>query len=292
MHRDPVPIRLLTHNIRYATNSPFQGEELWPVRRPKINNQLNFNTAHNPEAFICLQEVLHQQIVDIRSLLNSTGEVWDYIGVGRDDGFASGEYSPIFYRPAVWRLLRYKTVWLSETPDQPSKGWDAASVRILTIGVFEHRQTTKELVAFNTHLDDQGSTSRLEAAKMIARQVDIWSKPVDRPRLPVFLAGDFNSEPEQDAYEYLTKQSPLQDIQTLIPSNLRYGHAATYTGFGHERLRPTRIDFLFIAADSKQHSEGEADVWEVCNYGILENRFDDGIYSSDHRAVVADMLLR
>ena len=31
--------------------------------------------------------------------------------------------------------------------------------------------------------------------------------------------------------------------------------------------------------------------WIVNGYAVLENRFDDGIYISDHRAVVGDLLL-
>ena len=43
---EPLPIRLLTHNIRYATNSPFKGEEKWGVRKSRLINELSFNTAH------------------------------------------------------------------------------------------------------------------------------------------------------------------------------------------------------------------------------------------------------
>ena len=60
--------------------------------------------------------------------------------------------------------------------DRPSKSWDAASIRILTIAVFQHRSTGKAVVAMNTHLDDQGSKSRLEAAKIILEQVRISKK--------------------------------------------------------------------------------------------------------------------
>ena len=92
---EPLPIRLLTHNIRYATNAPFRGEEKWDVRRSRLINELCFNTAHCVESFICLQEVLHQQLVDILGGLNSKRNAWAFVGVGRDDGVESGEYSPI-----------------------------------------------------------------------------------------------------------------------------------------------------------------------------------------------------
>lgn len=92
---EPLPIRLLTHNIRYATKTPFKGEERWDIRRTRLINELSFNTAHCAESFICLQEVLHQQLVDILVSLNSKTMAWTFVGVGRDDGVEAGEYSPI-----------------------------------------------------------------------------------------------------------------------------------------------------------------------------------------------------
>ena len=106
---EPLPIRLLTHNVRYATNSPFNGEERWSVRKSRLINELSFNTAHCAESFICLQEVLHQQLVDILVGLNSKKVVWASVGVGRDDGLEAGEYSPIctyFGGPCFHLLLK------------------------------------------------------------------------------------------------------------------------------------------------------------------------------------------
>lgn len=291
-----LPIRLLTHNIRYATKNPFLGEELWAVRKSRLISELRFNTAYIPEALICLQEVLYEQLQDILSELSLDGE-WQHIGLGRDDGNQAGEYSPILYQPSVWHLLEFKTIWLSETPDRPSKGWDAASNRILTIGKFEHHQSKKVLVAMNTHLDDQGSRSRLESAKIIAEQVaGMSSQTFQGLPVPVFLAGDLNSEPHMEAYQYLSEHSPMADVQTIVPLRNYYGHVDTFTGFGYEVSPPTRIDFIFIKAEDRRADSTLKDAVDtqcmVKSYGVLENQFDDGVYCSDHRAVVADLLLR
>jgi endonuclease/exonuclease/phosphatase family metal-dependent hydrolase len=286
-----LPIRILTHNIRYATTSPFKGEELWPVRAPRLLNELRYNTLYNPEAFICLQEVLHNQLTDIMSSLNNNAtesyDEWAYIGVGRDDGKTAGEYSPIIYRPAVWKLEEFQTVWLSETPDRPSKGWDAASIRIVTIGVFQHRQSGSKLVAMNTHMDDQGSKARLEGAKLIVKEIGNYTGYVDSSGggpLPLFLAGDFNSEPHQEAYEvFNAADSPVHDLRESVPEAMRYGHNNTFTGFGFEGEPNKRIDFLFLKKGSW---------WQARGYAVLESRFDDGVYNSDHRAVVGDVVLQ
>lgn len=296
---EPLPIRLLTHNIRYATKSPFKGEEVWQIRKSRLIAELRFNTRHCSESFICLQEVLQEQLHDILSGLNGNRTIWAYIGVGRDDGCQAGEYSPILYQPYIWKLQSYETVWLSETPDRPSKSWDAASIRILTIGVFQHCHSKKTVVAMNTHLDDQGSKSRIESAKIILERVsDFMTNPDRSTAPPIFLAGDFNSEPDQEAYEAVTSEgSPLCDIQYIIPKDQRYGNQKSYTGFGHERSPPKRIDFLFVnhqkllASTQMGASTNEGQPWSVEGYGILANQFEDGVYSSDHRAVVGDLFL-
>ncbi|KAI4289173.1 MAG: hypothetical protein L6R35_001561 [Caloplaca aegaea] len=277
---DPLPIRLLTHNVRYATDSLSIDEEKWEVRAPRVVAAMRFHTSHCRESFIGLQEVLYGQLVDILKGLNREREgEWDYIGVGRDDGVKGGEYSPILYRPSVWTLQSWNTTWLSETPNKPSRGWDAACIRILTSGIFQHNHSKKKLVAMSTHLDHQGPKSRLEAAKIILGQVE---EKTQQGHLPAFLAGDFNSQQDDDAYRMLTDgASPMQDLHTMVSPEKRYGHYYTFTGFGHDK--PTKIDFLFI--------NGKTYPWLPNGYAVLENRFDDAVYSSDHRAVVADVAI-
>lgn len=249
------------------------------MRAPRLINELRYNTLHTPESFICLQEVLQNQLVDILGTLNdgdSCHEEWASIGVGRDDGKTAGEYSPILYRPDVWKLKGFKSLWLSETPDRPSKGWDAASIRILTIGFFEHKESGKQIVAMNTHMDDQGKKARLEGAKLIVKTMNSLGPT------PVFLAGDFNSEPNEEAYGvFNSSDSPVRDLRESIPSKLRYGEENTFTGFGDQPA--VRIDFLFLTKGSD---------WAPQGYAVLANKFEDGVYNSDHRAVVGDVLLK
>lgn len=326
-----LPIRILTHNIRYATPSPFPGEEPWETRAPRLINELRFHTLYNPESFICLQEVLHSQLRDILAGLNNNSKPipnpsytipltpvplqhlnpddpdyrinpeatpeWAYIGVARDDGLQAGEYSPILYRPATWSLQHFTTRWLSPTPNIPSKGWDAASIRILTIGVFKHRESKRRVVAMNTHLDDQGSVSRWEGARMILREMRGWCGLGEGEEgvgvgggggnggevLPVFLAGDLNSEPGQEAYQVLAAEDSVVEDALGLAGDRAYGHSNTFTGFDG-KTSPTRIDFLFLGPK-------EEGMWGVRGYAVLENRFEDGVYDSDHRAVVGDFVL-
>jgi endonuclease/exonuclease/phosphatase family metal-dependent hydrolase len=285
----PLSIRVLTHNIRYAATNLDHGEQPWPVRAPQIVAELRFHTINCPTAFICLQEVLHSQLIDIIKALNedtpqTESAEWRFLGVGRDDGREAGEYNPIIYRPAVWNLVDSKTLWLSQTPNRPSRGWDAACNRILTIGVFEHRSSKQQVTAMNTHLDHVGISARRNSAKFIAEEVSKASNSSHSTtsEIPIFLSGDFNSEPNQEAYSILNSAgSPVQDLRELIVERRRYGHKYTFTGFGDSQYDSVRIDFLFISKNG---------TWKPTTYAVLENIFDE-LYSSDHRAVVADMLV-
>lgn len=285
-----LPIRILTHNIRYATDSPFRGERPWSERRRLLLNELEYHTRYAADGFICLQEVLHNQLEDIYAGINSgsgssTAQAWEYIGVGRDDGKQAGEYSPIFYQPSVWDLVHWETVWLSETPWKPSKGWDAASIRIVTIGVFTHRSSSNTLLVMNTHFDDQGSRSRLEAARIIRAKVREYKEGEFGPLISgALLAGDLNSQEDEEAYSDLTGSGDFQDTYSSVDVSRQYGNHHTFTGFGYENAPPSRIDYVLLASVGNQS-------WNVEGYSVMANKFDDGVFNSDHCAVIADLTL-
>ncbi|KAK6543739.1 hypothetical protein TWF694_000473 [Orbilia ellipsospora] len=300
----PLPLRIISHNIRYATAHPFRGEEPWPTRLPLLISQLHLLTSASPHipTIICLQEVLHNQLTDVLQKINSSlppSLQWTSIGLHRDDGKLRGEASPVIYQPSVFTLLDNKTTWLSPTPTVPSKGWDAASIRVVTHGTFQHIPTGKKVVFMSTHLDDQGSKSRLHAAEMIIDIVGEYTKQ----GLPVALAGDFNSEAHQEAYERLAEaDSGVVDVKGYVGSKCGlYGEENTYTGFGYEGEHEKIIDFIFVndsvftadegGSDTKTDAAKEKD-WKVRGYAVMPNKFKDvGVFVSDHRAVIADLEL-
>lgn len=280
-----MPFRIITFNIRYNTAAPVPGEERWPVRCPRLCTQLRFNVAGHPAAFICLQEALAGQVRDVQAGL---GPAWAHIGVGRDDGVARGEFSPVFYNHEVWRCERSQTYWLSPTPLTPSRGWDAVLPRIVTMGQFVHRTNGARVVVLSTHFDHRGIKAREESARLILELTDQWVGEVTAydgrraAKPPVFLGGDFNSTPRDRAYRTMTARGTgMTDLATLFPEpEQRYGNELTYSSFGEPGEVPKRIDFLFVK-----------DVSDITflTFGVLANRFDDGVFLSDHRAVVADM---
>ena len=346
-----LPVRILSHNIRYATTSLFDNEKPWPERFPLILNELLYNTRPYSDnvgnasfeytsqnlptgfAFICLQEVLHNQLLDMLEGLNGllptkeenaalpAGPLWAHIGVAREDGHTKGEYSPIIYPVKRLELLHFENLWLSPTPDRPSKGWDAGSERIFTVGVFEHKLTEQRLLACCTHLDNAGSKSRRKSVdiilKTIKRLQKAWSAhdvsfhhpnsfAVDTQQdLGIFLAGDFNSFPDQEAYLAMQESDLMCDLRDYVEPRNRYGDLITFTGFEPDQSKDEqgRIDFIWLGpkqeVSSRQCLHGttakpkviEDPRWRVEGYAVLPNVFEDGVYSSDHRAVVGDVTL-
>ncbi|KAG5979401.1 hypothetical protein E4U55_005196 [Claviceps digitariae] len=284
-----IPLRLISLNIRYAT-TPSQrlpGEQPWLIRCPKICTQLSFISAGHDNPFICLQESLYAQLHDIQARL---GPSWAHIGRGRGAGETDDEFSPIFYRRDTWACQRSETKWLSSTPDRPSRGWDAALNRIVTMGLFGHRATGARVVIMSTHLDHRGVQARRNSAKLLVQLADDWSRghhdhhQAPPPPSAVLLAGDFNSPPDDEAYRIMTAPgSGMADLSDLVPEGAHYGNYLTYTGFGQPGESPQRIDFLFV----KQPTTAEFET-----FGVLANSFDDQVRLSDHRAVVSDLRVR
>jgi len=107
-------LNIATFNIRMDT--PKDSLDAWSHRKEMVNGLIRF---HDFDIF-GIQEGFHHQIMDILE----PGD-YDYVGVGRDDGKEAGEHSAILYKRERFLVLDKGDFWFSETPDIPSKGWDA-----------------------------------------------------------------------------------------------------------------------------------------------------------------------
>ncbi|KAF2685130.1 endonuclease/exonuclease/phosphatase family protein [Lentithecium fluviatile CBS 122367] len=315
-----LQLRVLSFNIRYATSSPFTNEKPWPERFPLVLNQLQHETRFLDASIICLQEVLHNQLIDLLNGLNglppssdesqapADGPIWAHVGEGRDDGDTKGEYSPVIYPVNIFRLLHHETIWLSPTPDRPSKGWDAGSTRILTVAVLEYKSSGQRVLASATHLDNEGPESRKNSVIVILETLKRVEKDWATDNLlPIFLAGDFNSFPDQEAYLGMARSDYMYDLHEYTKPKRRYGEQLTYTGFDSDKDKDEqgRIDFIWLGPKDGVCSPPKSDnsstavtnvpkncPWIVDGYAVLPNVFEDGVYLSDHRCVVGDLRLR
>jgi len=316
-----MQLRVLSFNIRYAATSPFTNEKPWAERYPLVLTQLHHETrfldgtaadARPAAAILCLQEVLHAQLVDIMNGLNklpsssnssktpADGPIWAHVGVGRDDGKTKGEYSPVIYPVNIFRLVHSETVWMSPTPDTPGLGWDASSIRILTVAVLEYKSTGQRVLASATHLDNSGVVSRNNSVGLILdtlkRVHNEWA--IDDV-LPIVLAGDFNSPPDQEAYLRMAASDYMYDSYDFVEPKSRYGEENTYTSFEPEKNKDEqgRIDFIWLGPKDSVCSGSQDANSKNCSsivdgYAGLPNVFEDGVFLSDHRCVVGDVRLQ
>ena len=238
-----------SYNIRLKVSSDSINGNVWQKRCQVICDQLNFMS---PDIF-GTQEVLHVQLLDMLNGLNG----YDYIGVARDDGATAGEYAAIFYKKDRLRLLDQGNFWISETPDRPGLGWDAACVRICTWGKFAGQTATNDdaFYFFNLHMDHVGVIARREGAKLIVRKIREIAQGA-----PVIVTGDFNVDQNDEIYTIFTNSGLLAD--SYHKSQLRFAENGTFNSFDTDLYTDSRIDHIFVSPDT-----------EVEAYGVLTNSY-------------------
>ncbi len=253
-------INVMSFNIRY--DNPRDGPHRWDERKERVSEIIS---THQP-AVLGLQEALRHQCQYLAK--NVKGYRW--VGVGRDDGKTAGEYVPIFYLKKKWKLRDWGTFWLSETPDQVSKGWDAALERIVTWARLVDRATGKELFAFNTHFDHRGKQARIESARLLARQIAALAGDA-----PFVVMGDFNFSPTTIAYRELAKD-PLVDARVV--GLHQQGPQGTFSGFTvKDELPRDQIDYIFLRKGLS-----------CTSFQVIDQAWN-GHYASDHFAVMAQV---
>ena len=256
-------IRVITYNIRF--NNPDDGINAWPNRSSQLSLLLAF---HQPDVF-GLQEALIDQIEDIQKFLPEM----KWIGVGRDDGIRSGEFSPLFYNSKKFEATKKGWFWLSETPEKPGLGWDAACNRICTWALLKEIKSDRYFFVFNTHFDHKGVVARIESAKLILQKI----KELNTSKIPVILTGDFNLTPEQKPIELISQA--LNDSKSISKES-PYGPDGTFNGFDFNSPLKERIDYVFVN-----------DQIEVKQYGVLSDSKDQR-YPSDHLPVFVNLEFR
>lgn len=237
---DPLNLRIYTNNIRFDNKNRDSHEKPWSKRKQLITSSIAFNTRPGNANVVCLQEVLHNQLEDILFNLNHGNEgEWTYYGVGRSDGLTRGEYAPILFKDQEWSVIENRTFWLSETPDVPSRGWDAALERIVTMVTLQSRVNPLiKINFFNTHYDHKGIEARRKSSLLIIDRMTNYND------YPSFLCGDFNTQPTDEPYHIL-KEHGFKDSRTLADSLNSYGHWSTFTGFDKHHEDNTIIDYIW-----------------------------------------------
>lgn len=260
-------LKVVSYNIRY--DNPDDGINRWSNRLPGVNHFISETDAD----VMGMQEVLHNQLTD----LQTAHPDYEAYGVGREDGHEAGEYCPVFWKKEKYEVLEKGYFWLSETPETPGLGWDAACERTAVWVVLRDKATLGEFLFINTHFDHRGEVARAKSVELLLSRIDELAKG----RM-VVLAGDFNAEPTSGVVRSLTDTSnPLALIDTREVAQQKEGTENSFHDFGEipEEKRPL-IDYVFV-----NHKPCTVKTHSI----IGETDEPDHVYLSDHNPLVVTL---
>ncbi len=259
-------IQLMTFNIRMGVAN--DGENHWDKR-----HELVFDVFRNHQPDIVgVQEAFQFQLEEI--LAHTTN--YAKVGVGREDGNSSGEYSAIIYNKQRFTVLDSSTFWFSDTPEVPgSTSWGNTITRICTWAHFFDDSLNRSFYVYNLHLDHRSQPSREKSVELLLQRIQ------DRKvKDPVVIMGDFNAGEGNPAiqqiktFEHISKPDTLkfQDTYRLIHPHAQ--EVGTFNGF-EGRTDGEKIDHIFVS----EH-------FFVLNAEIVHDN-SNGRYPSDHFPVTA-----
>lgn len=261
------PFRMATYNIRF--DNPNDRENVWANRSGNVANLLRFHKAD----IFCLQEALINQIEDLEAEFPN----FEFCGVGRDDGKKAGEFCPVFYNTARFKVIRSGTFWLSETPNKAgSTAWFANLPRIVTWVKFRDKASGDAFYVFNTHLDHASQDARNKGSQLIMQKINEMSEG-----LPVILSGDFNDKPESAPYNNIVKSGSgvIMTDARLVSEYPPHGPTFTYVGWDFIGVPGKIIDYIFVN-----------DKVKIFQHAVLGDNID-GVYPSDHLPLLIELEL-
>lgn len=250
-------LRVVSFNIRNGEAN--DGTNSWIYRYPASVLMVR---EIRPD-IMGLQEAYEYQV----NFLSENLRDYKCVGVGREDGKHEGEHMSIFYNKKTVSLKKWGTFWLSETPDEPSLGWDGACRRTATWALMKDKRTGHKFIYVNTHLDHVGKTAQRNGLNLIMEKV----AELNPDNLPVVLTGDFNVEPDDSILKALDgKMTSARDVAVKTD---RHG---TYNDWGKAS---SVIDYIYFAGFSS-----------CPEFRTVTEKFGDWQFVSDHYPVTAVLI--
>ncbi len=253
-------VTIMSYNLKFGGSGKYDVDHRAPLVKENIE-------AFHPDSF-GTQECNEFWF----NYLSDNLEDYEGVGIGRD-GNRESEASPVFYLKDKYELVDSGTFWLSETPDEVSKGWDGMYKRVCTYAVLKDKETGFEYAHFNAHFDHLGIAARLESVSVVS------SKIAEKcGGIPVVFTGDLNDEEGSVMYNRIL-ESGMRDSKFLAEETMSHG---TYHGYSKitELMRVKPIDFCFV----NDMCTG------VSSYFVDTQKYD-GIYPSDHHPIIIELTL-
>lgn len=210
------------------------------------------------------QELYLHQINDLLKL-----EEYDFVGTAVDPK-SDKTNNAIFFRKDRFEVLAKGTFWFSETPDEPSKGWDAMLVRNTNWAKFRDKHSNKEFFVFNSHFDHKGGIAKRESASLLARKIKEIAADAH-----FFSMGDFNSNPESETVAEIDKVEFMKNsfvVSKTAPYGPKFTNNYGWTGKGRDWI--DWIDYIYIDENT-----------EVLKFAVI-CEIINGVHLSDHYPIV------
>ena len=255
---DTDELKVMSYNIRMGTAN--DGTNSWEFRCPATIEMLN---DQKPDVF-GVQEAFEYQIKFIEEFCRD----YKSVGVGRDDGKKKGEFMSIFWNKKTVSLLKWGTFWLSDTPEVPSKGWDAQCMRTATWALMKDKKTGNKFYFVNTHLDHRGAEARKNGLKMVLERI----ATMNPESYPMVLTGDFNVTPDDECLVELDKKMDSARKVAKVTDK-----KSSFNGWG--KIAPEDsylIDYIYVAGFKS-----------VPEFRTITETFAGKPYISDHYPIMS-----
>ena len=250
----PAEITVISYNIRMGEAK--DGTNSWEYRYPASAMMIE---DQKPDVF-GVQEAFDYQV----RYMDEYCEGYKCFGVGREDGKRKGEHMSIFYNSKKIKMLKWGTYWLSETPDEPSKGWDAACMRTATWTLMKDKKSGNKFYYVNTHLDHVGVEARKKGLELIVNKI----KEMNKEGYPMILTGDFNTKPDNHILDGLNAMM-LSARNTAVKTD----NGITYNGWGKGG---SVIDYIYYSG------------FTACTlFEVITKPYMERTYISDHFPIKA-----
>lgn len=253
----PEGLKVMSYNIRLGSAN--DGTNSWALRYPATAEMIKDQA---PDVF-GVQEALSYQVYFIEENFRN----YKSVGVGRENGKKEGEHMSIFWNTKTVKMLKWGTFWLSDTPEKPSMGWDAACYRTATWALMKDKKTGKKFYFVNTHLDHVGKEAQKNGLKLI---VDRIAK-INKEDYPMVLTGDFNVRPDNKVLADLDAR--MTSVRKIAAKTDKHD---TYNGWGKGN---GIIDYIYVSGFSSYPE-----------YQTVTKRYTDRKFVSDHYPIAARLI--
>ena len=176
---------------------------------------------------------------------------YTFYGKSRNSHF-SDERSCILFRKGRFRRIDAKTLWLSDTPEEPGSKYPfSVFPRIVTIMVLEDLESGRTFTFANTHLDHLLPGTRIKQCSVLR---DLLRENMLGDFL--ILAGDFNSTAVDPGAMMLLHDPDLR-LRNLEDPDLKSSiHGFLQSAVSHYRPIDLIMATDFLKADHVRHLSG------------------------------------